>query len=156
VEGLTAVRLLEPRDVDAVLHIQSESPEAAQWSRSEYARLAEPDNLLDTTERVLVAESSGPVAGFLAFRRAADEVEITNLAVARDARRRGVGSKLLEVATAAATCGDAPLFVEVRESNATAIAFYQRHGFAATGRRPRYYCNPDEDALLLTRAPRQS
>lgn len=137
--------------MDALLAIQSRCPEAAQWKRAVYVKLADPSYRSETTERVLVAPAEGPISGFLAFRFMEDEVEITNLAVAPEARRKGIASRLVEVATAAASCSRSRVFIEVRESNAGAIAFYERHGFARTGRRPRYYADPVEDALILSR-----
>jgi ribosomal-protein-alanine N-acetyltransferase len=48
--------------------------------------------------------------------------------------------------------GATRIFLEVRESNLGARRFYEQRGFAVTGRRLRYYRQPDEDALLMARA----
>ena len=65
-------------------------------------------------------------------------------------RRRGVGTLLLsELLAWAETARAEKIYLEVRASNQAARSFYQRHGFAETGRRPRYYPAPVEDALLL-------
>ena len=100
----------------------------------------------------LVAVEASEVAGFLLFRGATDEMEILNLAVSPRHRRAGVGTALLRAALAgAAGRGARRVFLEVRESNSVAIAFYQQLGFAECGRRPRYYSSPDEDGVVLSR-----
>lgn len=67
-------------------------------------------------------------------------------------RRRGVAGKLLDVFLRFARANHlAFLTLEVRPSNAAAIALYTRFGFRETGRRRNYYDLPREDALILTR-----
>jgi len=97
------------------------------------------------------------ILGFLVARQVADELEVLNMAVAAAHRRAGIGSLLLEHALADAGGSGAPdsgarrAYLEVRASNHVAIAFYQRHGFALAGCRRRYYADPVEDALVLSR-----
>jgi ribosomal-protein-alanine N-acetyltransferase len=91
-------------------------------------------------------------AGALALRQAADETEILNVAVRAGQRRRGIGRRLMETALQqAVSSGSRRVFLEVRESNAGAQAFYAQLGFAQDGRRRKYYRDPPEDALLLSR-----
>lgn len=144
------VRRLSAADIEAVLAIQGPCREASQWSRDGYARAAAGEF------PAWVATIDACVAGFLVIRAAADEVEILNLAVEAPSRRQGVASQLLAAAVEASRAAGAKrAFLEVRESNAGAIAFYQRHAFALAGRRPRYYSNPPEDALVLRRSLEQ-
>ena len=83
---------------------------------------------------------------------AADEGYITNVAVFPPYRRRGVAGKLLDVFLRFARANHlAFLTLEVRPSNAAAIALYTRFGFREAGRRRNYYDLPREDALILTR-----
>jgi ribosomal-protein-alanine N-acetyltransferase len=132
--------------VDAILAIQSGSPEASQWSRDAYARAASGEL------GGWVAEADNRVAGFVVVRSAADEAEILNLAVEPESRRQGVARALLKATLDASRAGGARrVFLEVRESNAGAIAFYRSNGFRPDGRRPRYYQDPPEDALVLIR-----
>jgi len=146
------IRRLEVRDIDAVIEIQAQSPETAQWARSEYELLAAPRPANNTTP-CWVAENDGRVAGFLAARKLVDGMEILNLAVALASRRRGIAGQLLRTAMKwAAAEGIAKIYLEVRASNAAAKAFYQSRGFRATGTRPNYYRDPLDDALLLTAA----
>jgi ribosomal-protein-alanine N-acetyltransferase len=108
--------------------ILDRSPEAAQW-------LPEGCELI-TAEPV----------GFLAYRKVAEgEYEILNLAVDPAARRQGVGRRLVEAAIALG----GRWFLEVRESNIAARRLYDECGFRPAGRRPRYYSNPPEDAIVL-------
>lgn len=138
------IRRLVPSDVERVLAVQSVCRDAAQWSRADYENAA-------ASERVAwVAEDEGGIAGFLVARPLVQETEILNLAVRPDARRRGVGTALLAEGINWSRSRKAErLLLEVRVSNVVALKFYERHGFRALGRRPRYYANPTEDAVLL-------
>ncbi len=90
--------------------------------------------------------------GIILARVAADEVEVLTLAVAPEARRLGVGTRLLEAAMSlAAARGACTAFLEVSDANGAARALYRRAGFTPTGRRPRYYAD-GTDALVLQRA----
>jgi len=139
------LRLMGHSDVDAVLKIQAASAEIAQWTAGDYERLSA------TGMMAWVAELEGAVVGFLVARRVANDLEILNLAVRPDARRRGIGHALIQFAFEWGKQFDAKsTFLEVRASNRTALRFYERHGFEERGHRPLYYSNPVEDALVLT------
>jgi [ribosomal protein S18]-alanine N-acetyltransferase len=139
-----AVRFLERHDIPAVLRIQADSLEAAQWSQFAYERLGRAG------EEAWVAEGDAQLIGFLVARAVASEMEIQNLAVLPTARRRGIGRALLQHALYwASSNGIARVFLEVRHSNATARQFYEAHGFVCTGARRNYYHGPVEDALLF-------
>jgi [ribosomal protein S18]-alanine N-acetyltransferase len=138
------VRRFESRDVQAIEAIADKSPQAAQWSHESYAALNEQAYL------VWVGEVSGTLAGFLVARVASDEAEILNFAVDPGHRRAGVATALFQQAVAEFRRHNATrIFAEVRESNKTAIAFYQVHGFVRTGLRPGYYQHSAEAAVLL-------
>lgn len=148
-EGLS-IRPLGPGDVKAVSGLTRRSAEAAQWSEAEFERIA---GYPSATGQAWVACAGKRVVGYIVARRAADEVEILNVVVAKRTRRHGVGGLLLERALAAARAGGARrAFLEVRESNRAAMGMYQRHYFLVVGRRAMYYRNPGEDALILARA----
>lgn len=91
--------------------------------------------------------------GFILMRAVADEAEILTLAVRPQARRRGLGGRLVgEGAVEAAARGAVRLFLEVAADNVPARALYAQAGFVEAGRRPGYYARPDgarQDALLL-------
>jgi ribosomal-protein-alanine N-acetyltransferase len=139
-----SLRAIEARDIDAILAIQSVSPEIAQWTTADYARVAAGEMAGWLTEE------RKQVTGFLVARRIASDLEILNFAVRPDARRNGVGTCLVREALAWGKSFKAHrAFLEVRSSNLAALRFYERHGFEVTGRRPRYYGTPVEDALVL-------
>ncbi|MFR8735906.1 MAG: ribosomal protein S18-alanine N-acetyltransferase [Butyricicoccus sp.] len=99
----------------------------------------------------LVAEQDGRTAGYVGCQTVLDEGYITNVAVSPDFRRQGIARALIAELTAKA--GENKLaFVtlEVRESNAPAIALYTGAGFAPVGKRKNFYSNPTENAVLMT------
>lgn len=143
------IRRLVAGDVKAVALLTRASPQAAQWSEAEFARMAQTKA---GREQAWVVDDGNAVRAYLAARRAADEVEILNIVVEAGARRRGIGGQLLEHALGEAkAAGARRAFLEVREWNHAARAFYQRHGFQTAGRRARYYASPPEDAVILSR-----
>lgn len=88
--------------------------------------------------------------GYLMLLSLPPEGEILNLAVHPDCRRQGCASALLREGEALLRReGVEVLYLEVRASNAPAIALYEGFGFSAVGRRKRYYRNPVEDALVM-------
>ncbi|HWZ97118.1 MAG TPA: ribosomal protein S18-alanine N-acetyltransferase [Candidatus Dormibacteraeota bacterium] len=139
------VRPLISAELSKVLLLAKSCPEAAQWTPSEF-------ELGIGDVRGWVIGDTQILFGFLAVRVIvlAREMELLNLAVGPNWRRRGFGSVLLN--TALADCranGYQSIFLEVRESNERAIAFYKKHNFSVSGRRPNYYRNPDESALTM-------
>ncbi len=97
------------------------------------------------------------IKGFIAARLIADELHINNVAVREDHRRLGIAKKLLDtVLDEAARMGARTAFLEVRAGNAPAQALYSRCGFRVAGRRPGYYTQPLEDALVMSLTMRSS
>jgi ribosomal-protein-alanine N-acetyltransferase len=89
--------------------------------------------------------------GYLIFWVVLDEMHILNLAVHPEHRRRSIARRLLAEGLAQArTLGAELAWLEVRTSNLAAQALYKSFGFREVGRRPRYYDDTQEDALLLT------
>lgn len=143
--AVKSVRRFRAEDVDAVMAIVHEAPEAAAWSRESYRKFPEENGSL-----ALVLETNGRVSAFLVGRRVEDQAEVLNLAVGSNHRRKGEGTVLLAAAFMEfALRSVKSVYLEVRESNTAAIAFYQKHGFAKTGRRDGYYRNPDEAAVTM-------
>jgi ribosomal-protein-alanine N-acetyltransferase len=132
-------------DREEVLRILGECPEATQWSVSELAQLEK------SGIAIWVVEHYGGLGGMVAARSAADEGEILNLAVRKVLHRRGLGRRLLAHAVAALrAAGARTIFLEVRDSNAGARAFYAKAGFAESYRRRAYYRGPEEDAIVMS------
>ena len=98
----------------------------------------------------LVAVEDGAVAGYVGSQTVCNETDMMNVAVTADFRRRGIGEKLVNALVEELKAMDSHcLTLEVRASNTPAQAMYEKLGFAEIGRRPRYYQNPKEDALIL-------
>jgi ribosomal-protein-alanine N-acetyltransferase len=138
------VRPYRPGDSKALCAICRQSPEAAQWPKEAYEQAHSSGQI------VLVAESKAEICGFLVARIAADEAEILNTAVDPAHRREGIGSLLLAAAISTAQAHNAKnVYLEVRESNRKAIAFYVKHGFAKSAERRAYYTSPTENAVVM-------
>lgn len=100
---------------------------------------------------VLLAQGEdGAVLGYAVLSLVLDEGNLDNIAAAPNARRQGVADALLNTLTGFGRDNLSRLMLEVRASNAPAIALYKKHGFAAVGRRKNYYDAPKEDAVLMT------
>ena len=99
----------------------------------------------------LTAETEGIVVGYVGLMYVLDEGYVSNVAVHPDWRRRGAADALLTALEARARkLLLSFLTLEVRESNAPAIALYEKHGYRAVGKRKNYYEKPTEDAILMT------
>ena len=107
--------------------------------------------LRDGRHVFLLWEEEGSLLGYAWYEFVLDEGSVGDVAVAPEARRRGIGRALTEAMLAdAGERGLATLTLEVRQSNAPARALYESCGFREVGRRKNYYEKPREDALLLT------
>ena len=98
----------------------------------------------------IVAVEGETLAGYVGSQSVMGEADMMNLAVQPEFRRQGVGETLVSALVAAlAEQKVSSLTLEVRASNAPAISLYEKLGFIQVGRRPNYYRNPKEDALIL-------
>ncbi len=118
---------------------------SAPWSEKAITETMQGDSIF------LVAEEDGKIVGYIGSYYCHPEGYITNVAVTPEMRRRGIGRALIEELIAR---GEKLLLsfwtLEVRESNEGAIALYSSLGFERVGKRPRFYSNPEEAALLMT------
>ena len=144
------IRRASPDDLPLIRALEQQAETAAHWASREYDALFSPD----APRRVaLVAadESSAPhLHGFVIARCGVGEWEIENVVVAKEQRQRGLGAALvgalLGLAREAAVTS---VLLEVRQSNIAARKLYEKLGFSEIGRRPGYYREPPEDALIL-------
>lgn len=98
----------------------------------------------------LVAEEDGKLIGYVGSQSVAPEADVMNLAVAPEWRNKGIGRALMTALIAQLhSRGITALFLEVRVGNTPAQNLYRSLGFVEAGRRPKYYVNPTEDALIL-------
>lgn len=98
----------------------------------------------------LIAEIDGCVAGYVGSEAVLDSADMMNIAVVPEYRKRGIAEALIKALVEHLQQRDILfLLLEVRVSNAPAIALYNKLCFEQVGRRPKYYTNPREDALIL-------
>lgn len=110
---------------------------------------------VDETENNLacyfVAVDGENVIGYIGYWKIIDEGHITNIAVSPDYRRRGIAANMLSQAIKSAYDEKLSLLtLEVRKSNSSARALYEKFGFEALGERKNYYHSPTEDAIIMT------
>ncbi|MCL4516829.1 MAG: ribosomal protein S18-alanine N-acetyltransferase [Firmicutes bacterium] len=139
------VDFMRVADVNAVWAIEKLSF-SAPWSRSAFQ-----SELLENDKAVyLVARLGRKIIGYIGMWIVLDEGHITNLAVHPGYRSRGIGRQLLEAMSELGRMrGVRRLTLEVRMSNIIAQQLYVRTGFVASGIRPRYYHDNNEDALIM-------
>lgn len=101
---------------------------------------------------VFIAAVNGEeVLGYMGMMYVLDEGYISNVAVSPEYRHRGIADALIsELISRAQELELSFVTLEVRVSNAPAIALYKKHGFSEVGRRKNYYNFPTEDAILMT------
>lgn len=131
--------------LDAIMEIETEAfPDP--WSRS--AMIHElTDNEFGC---YFVIRKNGKIVGYCGYWRILEEAHITNIAVASGYRGQGFGRRLLlYVLLYAAESGAESMTLEVRPSNAAAVALYESLGFRVEGIRRKYYTNNGEDALIM-------
>jgi [ribosomal protein S18]-alanine N-acetyltransferase len=144
------IRRLALQDLDAIERIEN-AVYPTPWSRSMFAgELAKPSSLCIGG----FDPDSGRLMAYLIVSRYVDAWHIMNLAVHPGWRRAGVASRLLDELLMLTT-GDSRrgYTLEVRVSNTSAIALYERFGFETSGIRRGYYTDNREDALIMWKDP---
>jgi [ribosomal protein S18]-alanine N-acetyltransferase len=149
------LRPMAPADLSTVMTLAASCPEAPHWRPTDYSAYVHPDSQqLPLLRAAWVAWTGSELHGFAAASLLLDDqqnrCELDSMAVHPGFRRHGIGTALLRTVVAWAAGHHAHrLVLEVRAGNAAALGLYQRFGLAIEGRRPRYYTDPEEDALLL-------
>jgi len=142
------VRAMTREDLERVVAIEKETF-TMPWSEGTFSDLLERP---DAACLVATLAAAGPV-GYAIYWWAAGEAELGDLAVWEPYRGTGLGACLVaEVLAGASRRGVGRIFLEVRESNRAARSLYRRSGFREAGRRPDYYRDPREDAIVMVRA----
>ena len=145
---ITFDRLAGDDDLAAVSALEAASF-TNPWTREMLAKELAPP----TAARVYVLRMPGVrVAAFCSCWVFADELHINTIAVRADLRRQGLGRVLMQSVLAdVSRDGVTRATLEVRRSNEAALALYRGLGFVVSAVRPRYYTQPEEDALILWR-----
>ena len=128
-------------DIDHIMVIEKEG--GGDWKREYFLNeLKNPFSLF------ICALADKELSGFAVVWSAADELQLNNIAVAKNQRRSGIGRALLEfIEKYPHKEKPTRIFLEVREKNVTAIKFYETMKFKATGTRQNYYS--DDNAVLM-------
>jgi [ribosomal protein S18]-alanine N-acetyltransferase len=141
-------------DVPAMIALDRQTLTAAHWTEQQYQRLFAPaDSAVSAITFIAEGEQevgkTPAIHAFLVAHRVDTEWELQNLVVSPGCHRQGIATQLVDklVAEVRGQKGTA-IFLEVRESNQAARAFYKKVGFAESGLRKRYYSNPLEDAII--------
>jgi len=160
VTGGIEIRRATRDDLAALARIQDAAREAPAWEPSSYLDYDCHVACVGGGHEAVFSPGTGAhVTGFIVSRQVSPpqvnsgqtengEREILSLAVDPASRRRGIGRALVEAALASSSPGTT-WFLEVRESNLAATNLYIAMGFTTTGRRPYYYRNPDEAAIVM-------
>ncbi len=139
-----SIRSLAYSDLPQVIAIERRSF-PTPWSLAMFVlELSKPSGVC------LAAVEDGQLVGYLVCSKYDRIWHLMNIAVDPAARRRGIGVRLLDAMLERAGL-DSSYTLEVRTSNAPAIALYERFGFRAAGTRPRYYQDTGEDAVIMWR-----
>ena len=140
--SIDRMRSVDLSDVLAIERASFSMP----WSRGAFLYEIEQNQVA----RCWVARANGRVVGYICLWEVADELHVTNVAVHPEARRHGIGRSLLESVFERARASVARIvLLEVRPSNAEALALYESFGFRVVGRRQGYYYDTGEDALVM-------
>ena len=140
------IRKMMEEDLAQVCEIEKENF-SMPWSEKSFL-----ESMVREDTVFLTAIPEGEVAGYVGCYCIAGTGEITNVAVKDSMRRKGIGGLLLQkLYEEAALLECEEILLEVRESNAPAIALYTREGFAKAGIRKNFYEQPVENAVIMVR-----
>ncbi len=140
------IRNMTVKDLDRVMEIERESF-PLPWSKESYL-----GELSNTFACYLVCDYEGEIVGFGGIWVIFEEAHITNVAIAQDYRKQGLGKLLMgKLEDIARDKKAIRILLEVRPSNTAAQIMYNNLGFVPTGLRKKYYSDNDEDAILMTK-----
>lgn len=122
-----------------------ESIFSVPWSKNAFKDSLELEN---TAFYVAIKEEN--VVGYCGVYKVLNSADITNVAVKKEERKKGVAEQMLKEAIKdAKNEGIKEIMLEVRESNEAAISLYKKNGFESITKRKKYYRNPVEDAIIM-------
>ena len=135
---------MQPEDIKEVAQIENRIF-TLPWSEQGFLSSLQSEDTL-----YLVVRKEGRVAGYCGLLQSFDEADITNVAVAEEARGAGIGFAMLsELMRLGKERGIARDTLEVRASNAAARHLYEKLGFQSVGSRKNFYDRPKEDAVIM-------
>ena len=138
-----SVRSARKEDIPALTALEKECF-SSPWSEDSFVSFMD-----NGCSHCIVAEVGGKIVGYVGMNLILGEGEITNLAVTASHRRMGIGAMLME--RLMNTDLLERIMLDVRISNTSAIALYEKLGFTVDGTRKGFYQKPKEDAILMSR-----
>jgi ribosomal-protein-alanine N-acetyltransferase len=145
------IRPMKMADLEQVQEIAWNLRQAPRWSQESYVKAIEPQALPQRVALVAEDLEMEQVAGFAVAMVLTPEAELETIAVAAGLQRRGVAQQLfVALAGELRRLWVTEVILEVRVSNLPALELYRSFGFEENGRRPRYYADPVEDAILMS------
>jgi ribosomal-protein-alanine N-acetyltransferase len=142
------IDLMGRSDLPEILAIERESF-SSPWTAGMFT-----EELENTLAQCLVIritdKGKSVISAYIIFRLIAEEAHLHNLAVKKESKRQGLAQSLMEtMKDIAMQVGICARTLEVRETNKEAISLYRKCGFVVKGRRPLYYTDTHEDALIM-------
>lgn len=131
-------------DISAIAHIEKECF-STPWSENAISESMTAGTCF------YVAQFNNGIVGYMGLSKIAGEGYVTNVAVLPEYRRNGIGKKILEYVINDSKDELEFISLEVRVSNHAAISLYEKFGFERVGLRRRFYENPQEDAIIMTK-----
>ncbi|MCP4444099.1 MAG: ribosomal protein S18-alanine N-acetyltransferase [Myxococcales bacterium] len=143
------IRPMAPKDLPAVVAIESESHHTP-WTQKIFTEELEREWARLVVAAVPSGQGADSVVAFCNYWLVADELHLLNICCGATHRRRGFAGLLMDHTITLARQRECRLItLEVRTSNAAAIAMYERYEFEGSGVRPGYYGDNKEDALVM-------
>ena len=151
-DDIATIRPMRASDLTSVAAIEAASF-SDPWPLSAFRECLCVENRIN----LVLANECGKIVAYLCAQCVADEIQIHNIAVAQDERRRGRGTLLLRAAEDEGMArGALCAILDVRLTNTAALVLYERRGYRPIGRRRNYYRQPVCDALILFKPLAQS
>ena len=150
-EAPLLLRPMRESDVEQVMAIAASLKDAPHWRRAAYLQALNRGAAPRRIAWVAEDRRCDGVLGFAVACLLLPQAELESIAVSDKAQSHGTGRKLLSALLEEMKgFGVSEVFLEVRASNSRALDFYRSLGWAESGRRPRYYADPEEDAVLMS------
>ena len=140
---------LDESHIDGIIAIEKRSFQQP-WQRISFLGELSCRDALDV---VVLDPLGGQILAYACLRLTLDEIHLLKIAVAPRWRRRGIATWLLDFCFGLAQRRNArKVYLEVRRSNVPALDLYSKIGFQIIGKRPKYYTDTGEDALIMTKS----
>ena len=137
------LRLAVAADLAELIRIELSGE--VHWGEEGLKQALEDSNVLFLT----AVDKNSAIAGYIAALIIADEMQVQNIVVDPDFRRRGIGELLLREATKHAhSRGAREIFLEVSVNNSAAVALYEKLGFQRAGTRPDFYRDGTDGIIM--------